>query len=190
MSQELLDVLDETGQPTGRTKTKAEIIRDGDWRKVVHIWIVDNQQQLLVQQRAAGRGIFDNLWDVSVGGGVATGEPSQTAAQREVNEELGLELPIGQFLLLGTWKLLPKTVLGKGVMRDFSDTFLVRLAAIDVAVLQPAPEEVQATDTVSLNELQHKVQDPEQYANWVQHGPMYYREVSSMIMEQMRKEAV
>ena len=88
-----LDILDENGRLTGEVKTKEEILSNGSWRKVVHVWIVDKRGRLLVQQRASGRGIFDNLWDVSVGGGAKTGEPVLEAARREVKEELGLDLP-------------------------------------------------------------------------------------------------
>lgn len=174
---ELLDVLDDQGRPTGQTKTKAEILRGGDWRRVVHIWVVDDRDRLLIQQRAAGRGIFDNLWDVSVGGGVQAGEPSVEAARRELREELGLDLPISRFQLLGTWKIQPKPVASKGVMKDFSDTFLVRVASIDRSTLNLQPDEVQATDLMDLSELYERIQDPDFYANWVQHGPAYYRGV-------------
>jgi isopentenyl-diphosphate Delta-isomerase len=178
---ELLDVLDEQGNATGRTKTKDAILRDGDWRRVVHIWVVDDHDQLLIQQRAVGRGIFDSLWDVSVGGGVRAGEPSIEAARRELQEELGLDAAIDRFTLLGTWKLPPKPVDEHRVMKDFSDTFLVRLPAIDKTALHLEPKEVQAVDTLGLAELYGQIESSAFYARWVQHGPAYYREVIDAI---------
>lgn len=182
-AEEQLDVLSEDGKPTGQTKTKAEILRSGDWRRVVHIWVVDDEQQLLIQQRADKKGIFDNRWDVSVGGGVRAGEASVVAAQRELAEELGLDLPSDQFQLLGTWKVQPKLVPGKGVMKDFSDTFLVRVPAISDLALTLQPDEVQATDVIKLTDLVEKLKGPAFYAKWVQHGHAYYSEVTAKILQ-------
>jgi isopentenyldiphosphate isomerase len=178
---ELLDVLDEAGHPTGQTKTKAEILRDGNWRKVIHVWIVDDKEQLLIQQRAHGRGIFDDLWDVSVGGGVSAGEPSLEAARRELDEELGIDLPANRFQLLDTWKIPPKRVDDQRFMKDFSDTFLVRIPAIDLDSLKLAPREVQAAATIELAEFDERIQDAAFAAKWVPHGRVYYREVISKI---------
>ncbi|MBI4281803.1 hypothetical protein HY625_03210 [Candidatus Uhrbacteria bacterium] len=49
---EYLDVLDANGNPTGKKKSHATIHRDGDWHRAVHVWIVNDQQQLLVQKRS------------------------------------------------------------------------------------------------------------------------------------------
>lgn len=185
---EQLDVLDDSGRPTGWTKSKAEIMLHGDWRKVVHIWIVDDEARLLIQQRAQRGGIFDDLWDVSVGGGVRTGEPSSRAAQRELREELGLRLPAGDFRLLGTWKIPPKTVDDRRLMKDFSDTFLVRVHSVDMDKLTLQRSEVQAVDLISLDELLRRVQDPEIYKGWVPHGAAYYLEVAASIRALMAEE--
>ncbi len=184
---ELLDVLDENGNPTGRAKTKAEALTAGDWRKVVHIWLVDNDGNLLIQQRAKKGGIFDDMWDVSVGGGVSSGEPSLHAAKRELQEELGLDLPEDKFQFLGTWKMPPKQVDEDRVMKDFSDTFLVRVPKIDLSALKLAPREVQAVDVISLSELSDRIQDPAFYKNWVQHSQTYYHEVIVTILKIIAK---
>ncbi len=179
---ELLDVLDESGNLTGETKTKNEIMQAGDWRRVIHVWVVDDNRQLLIQQRASGRGIFDGQWDVSVGGGVRAGEANVRAAQRETGEELGLRLPEGSFVLLGTWKIPPKTVDATRIMKDFSDTFLVRVPKIELSKIAMEPDEVQAVDTIALKELAKNIQEKAFYADWVQHGQAYYQEVIAKIL--------
>ncbi|HSW80699.1 MAG TPA: NUDIX domain-containing protein [Candidatus Saccharimonadales bacterium] len=178
---ELLEVIDENGNPTGVAKTKAEILTAGDWRKVIHIWLVDDDSNLLIQRRAKKGGIFDDMWDVTVGGGVSYGEQSLHAAKRELQEELGLELPEEDFQLLGTWKMPPKTVDENREMKDFSDTYLVHVPKIDPAKLKLAPREVQKVDVISLKDLAMKIQDNEIYKKWVQHGREYYLGVSEKI---------
>jgi isopentenyl-diphosphate delta-isomerase len=185
---ELLDVLDSAGQPTGQTKTKDEILRNGDWRRAVHIWIVGDDQRLLVQQRAEGRGIFDGFWDISVGGGVRAGEPSLLAAQREVGEELGLNVTESAFIFLGTWKLPPKPLDANRQMNDFSDTYLLRVPNIELGKLILQAEEVQAVDVLPLTEFERNLQDRDLYADWVQHGESYYHEVIAKIFASMSEE--
>ena len=66
----------------------------GELRLVVHVCVFDRRGRLLIQQRAAEKFIFPNLWDVSVGGGVDAGETSRRGAEREVREELGVSLDL------------------------------------------------------------------------------------------------
>lgn len=40
---EYLDVLDEKGNPTGERKEKAEMHRDGNWHRAVHVWIINSR---------------------------------------------------------------------------------------------------------------------------------------------------
>ena len=36
---EPFDVITADGRPTGRVKTRAEIHRDGDWHRAIHVWV-------------------------------------------------------------------------------------------------------------------------------------------------------
>ena len=85
VAPELFEALDKNGKPTGQRKTKLQIIEDGDWRDVVHVWIVDSQNNMIAQQRAY-KGLWDGLWDVSLGGGIASGESPSSAGVRELEE--------------------------------------------------------------------------------------------------------
>jgi isopentenyl-diphosphate Delta-isomerase len=184
---ELFEALDESGQPTGLNKTKLKIIRDRDWRKVIHIWLIDNSGNLLIQQRAHGRGIFDDLWDVSVGGGVSAGEQTLRAAKRELKEELGLDLPESAFHLIGIWKMDAKPVRGIGVMNDFSYTYVVKIPKIVLDELKLAPREVQAVDIISVKDLSKRLNDPKFYAEWVPHGQAYYQEESAKLLANLNR---
>lgn len=182
--KELADVLDSNGVPTGEQKTKDEIFRNGNWRIVTHVWIVNPAtKELLVQQRVK-KGIFDELWDVSVGGGVKAGEPTITAASREVEEELGLSVPESEFELVGTFKI-PKFIPEKQQpMNDFSDTYLVR-RAVNIEDLTLSPDEVATARLITLEALRSAINNPETYKLWVPHSVEYYNEVASRIEERL-----
>ena len=89
---EMIDVLDESGKVTGVIKTKQQIYDDGDWHRTVHIWIVNNNKEILVQKRNPNKKTYPNLWALSAAGHVDAGETSLTAGMRELKEELGLEI--------------------------------------------------------------------------------------------------
>lgn len=91
---ELLDVLDEQGRPTGETKQRGLVHRDGDWHRAVHVWLVRSNGDVVLQRRSADKEIEPLKLDVSVGGHLQAGELDLDAV-REVEEELGLHLRPG-----------------------------------------------------------------------------------------------
>ncbi len=94
---ELLDVLDKDGNKTGIVKAKADVYRDGDWHRAVHIWIMNDDLELLMQRRNPKKETFPNLWALSVAGHVRSGEKSIEAAIREVKEEIGYSVEEKEF---------------------------------------------------------------------------------------------
>ncbi len=89
---EYVDILDENGNITGEVISKQEAHRTGKWHRSVHIWIIsEDKKKILLQKRCPDKKLFANLWDISVGGHVSSGEETIVSAKREVLEELGLE---------------------------------------------------------------------------------------------------
>ena len=88
---ELWDLYDENRVPTGQTHIRGEIIPDGFYHLVVHVWIRNSKGEYLISQRTADRPTFPLMWE-TVGGSVLAGEDSLTGAIREAKEEVGLDL--------------------------------------------------------------------------------------------------
>ena len=72
--EEYFDILDEHGNKTDRIKPRSEVHRDGDWHRAVHIWIINNQGEILLQRRAPDKDTHPNFWDISVGGHLQAGD--------------------------------------------------------------------------------------------------------------------
>lgn len=90
MKPEIWDVLDENGRHTGKTALRGDgILQPGEYHLVVHIWIVSPQGELLIQRRAESRKLMPGEW-AATGGSALAGENSETAARRELYEELGI----------------------------------------------------------------------------------------------------
>ena len=88
---EILDILDKNGNIIG-SKERKEIYKDGDIHRTVHIWIINDKNELLVQKRSPKKETFANLWAISTAGHVISGETSIQAALRELKEELDLNV--------------------------------------------------------------------------------------------------
>lgn len=94
------DLFDREGRPLGRTIRRGERLRSGEYHKVVHIWVVNSMDRVLIQRRSKRRKLMPDIWAVTSGSAVA-GEDSLTAARRELREELGIDLPEEEFRSLG-----------------------------------------------------------------------------------------
>jgi len=89
---ELIDVLDSAGNKTGEVKTKKKIYESGDIHKTVHIWIINDKNEILVQKRNPKKSTYAGLWAISVAGHIKAGETSEEACLRELKEEIGQKL--------------------------------------------------------------------------------------------------
>lgn len=90
---ELFDLYDVNRKPLGITMERGGAQPQGSYRLVVHICIFSTDNKMLCQKRVASKKVYPNLWDISCGGCVDSGETSLEGAIRETKEELGLILP-------------------------------------------------------------------------------------------------
>ncbi len=98
---ERFDIYSPDGRHHLGVKDRADVHRDGDWHRSVHIWIVrPTDKALLVQQRAPGKDTWPGYYDASVGGHLSAGE-SYEDAYREVEEELGVTIDPTRLVPLG-----------------------------------------------------------------------------------------
>ena len=67
--------------------------------RAVFIAVLSSAHELLVHRRALTKDIWPGWWDVAVGGVMAPGETAENAANRELQEELGISnialVPLG-----------------------------------------------------------------------------------------------
>ena len=91
---ELFDLYTRDRIRTGRTMVRGDKVPEGLYRLVVHVCIFDPEGRMLIQQRQPFKKGWSNMWDITVGGCAVAGDTSQDAAEREVREEIGLELDL------------------------------------------------------------------------------------------------
>ena len=101
---ELLEVFDATGNPTGRAKPRAAIHLDGDWHQAFHCWILRrNRDEIVLQRRSLVKDTFPGCWDAAAAGHWRFGETAEEAA-REIAEELGLDVSFAELTYRGREK--------------------------------------------------------------------------------------
>lgn len=119
---ELFDVITEDGAPTGVVKRRADVHRDGDWHRAIHVWfhgVRDGTPFMLLNLRGRHKDTWPERLDVTVGGHLATGETVEQA-YREIEEEIGIAADPAQLHFLETRKAYGQ------VERELQDTFLYR----------------------------------------------------------------
>ncbi|MCA1847567.1 MAG: NUDIX domain-containing protein [Actinobacteria bacterium] len=130
---ELLDVLDGLGRPTGGVAWKSEAHRRGLWHRCSHCWVYGTDAggpYLLVQRRAATKDTWPGRLDVTAAGHLRCGEEPLGGGLRELEEELGLRVAPGRLIPLGTRRI--EQQIPEGCDREFHDVFLL---------LDPTPPE-------------------------------------------------
>ncbi len=152
-TEELFDVLSPVGKPTGEVKPRSAVHRDGDWHRAFHCWLVwrggDGAARLLLQRRGPDKDTYPGYVDVAVGGHLSAGETVADAA-REVDEEMGLTVDLGDLVWLGTRRV--ERIAPGWVDREFQEVY-VDLLGNALPDLHPAPEETIAVYDVAADAL-------------------------------------
>ena len=97
---EYLDLYNINRQKLG-TIQRGEKINAGEYILAVNVWIVNDQNKILLTQRHPEKKPNPLKWE-STGGAVSIGEDSFTGAIREVYEEIGIKLKSENGKLLDT----------------------------------------------------------------------------------------
>ncbi len=125
MSKEYFDVLDENGNKTGKIKLRNEVHRDGDWHKAVHIWIINDKGDILLQRRCPTKDSNPNMLDISSAGHLTAGDDSLSGAIRELKEELNIDIEPNELQFIKTIKRSSKYT-STFINNEFDDLYILR----------------------------------------------------------------
>lgn len=139
---EIFDLYDASRQRTGETMVRGTPVPEGRYRVVIHVCIFNSRGEMLIQQRQPFKACWANMWDLSAGGCVVSGEASQAGAHRELFEELGLDVDFSQ-----TPPAFSVTFQG-----GFDDYYILQ-QDLDLSQLQLQQQEVQAVQWAGLDQV-------------------------------------
>lgn len=137
---EYLSIFDSNKRNLNKTIQRSQKPSMGEYYLICETCILSNNN-LLVTLRSPTKKTDPNKWDI-VGGHVKFGETSREAAQREIKEELGLEIDPNKLVYMGTER---NDVL-------FSDLFLLD-TKINLSKIQFQKDEISAIKMVGYREF-------------------------------------
>lgn len=114
-NQRFLDIVNEQDEVVG-SKSRSDIHRLGLLHREIHVWLFDNDKNIVFQKRGLHRQSA-GLLDASVGGHTNEGEEYKDAAVREVLEETSVTISSEDLVLLAK-------IRGKSGMADSVNNFL------------------------------------------------------------------
>ncbi|MFM9030724.1 MAG: NUDIX hydrolase, partial [Opitutaceae bacterium] len=93
-TEEWFDVVNERDEVVGR-ETRREVHARGLWHLSVHTLVFDRAGRVMLQKRSLLKDLSPGLWDSSCSGHLDAGEDYDSAAVRELGEEIGVRLADG-----------------------------------------------------------------------------------------------
>jgi len=88
---EWFEVVNERDEVIGR-ETRRVVHATGLWHRAVHVLVFNRAGQVFLQKRSMKKDLSPGLWDSSCSGHVDAGEDYDTAAVRELGEEIGVRV--------------------------------------------------------------------------------------------------
>jgi len=142
--EELVDIVDYNDNvlyQCTRKEMRAKVL----CHRAVFIAVVNLAGELLIHQRSAMKDLWPSYWDIAVGGVVAAGESYDSAALRELDEEVGITgVPFIE-LGMGTYTDNMVSLVGKCFMVTYDGPLILR------------DGEVVATEWVPQSDLQQRL---------------------------------
>ena len=145
---EVWDLYTKDREKTNKTMVRGEKTPGGFYRLAVTVCIFNSEGKMLIQQRVSFKDDWPNLWDVSCAGSSISGDTSQTAAEREVLEELGLKINLEN----------ERPTLINLFDEGFDDVYVLNMD-VDLSTLKLQPEEVQNVKWASKEEIFSMIDD-------------------------------
>lgn len=158
---EEIDILNPDGSPAGFRLPRKKVHEEGLHHRSIHLWIVNNEGQLLIQKRSRDKKAHPGLWDVSCAGHIEAGDNSESTVVKETMEELGIEVKPSEFNYCFT--VLTKNVHDSGRYRDneFIDIFLM-IKDISLESINFDKSEVEDVRYINLKDFKKTVSEKNQ----------------------------
>jgi len=100
---EYLDYFDPENNNKLGVEERATVHNSGFWHREVSVWVVNEDNEVLLQKRSPLKKISPNKWSACAGH-IVTGESIELAAVRELFEEVGLKAEIKELIPIGVFR--------------------------------------------------------------------------------------
>lgn len=118
---EILDIVDESGSPTGETIDRETAHAKGILHRTAHVWLLrrrNGRTEVLLQKRSRDKDSHPGCYDISSAGHIPAGVDFIPSALRELKEELGVDARAEDLVFCGRRRIFHRDVF---YGRDFVD---------------------------------------------------------------------
>lgn len=159
---ELLDIVDEFGEPTGETVEREEAHLKGIRHRTSHLWLINLEGEtpkILLQIRSKTKDSYPGCYDISSAGHIPAGFGFKESAIRELNEELGVTLTEDKLTQLGKRKFEYEAVFNGKYFHDnqISNVYIAEVP-LDVKIVHQESE-LEGTEWMDFTECTYKVRN-------------------------------
>ncbi len=157
MAEEIFDIVDKEGTPTGETIARSQAHALGVRHRTAHIWVIrekEGRTEVLLQKRSMNKDSFPGQYDTSSAGHIQAGDEPLESALRELGEELGIQAKPEELQFAETFDIhLEKEFHGK-VFKDNETAFVYILKKdVDPSNLTLQKEELDGVEWFSFEDV-------------------------------------
>lgn len=163
---ELLDIVDEDGNPTGGTVEREKAHAEGIRHRTSHVWIArrkDGKVELLLQKRSCTKDSHPGCYDISSAGHIPAGTGFVESALRELEEELGITAESDELIFCGVRRGMYEDVFyGKRfVDNQVSNVYLLWRDSLEVEDYTLQESEIESVRYMEFEECYQQVERKE-----------------------------
>ena len=170
MPNEILDICNANGTPTGNTVPRSDAHKMGVCHRTAHVWIYRRLPQnscryeVLLQRRSCNKDSYPGCLDTSSAGHIPAGSEPAESAIRELHEELGISINENNLKFLGITHTAYEKVFHDEIFRDNEVVFVYACtASIELSAITIQETEL---ESVGWYDMEHTIQcckngDPE-----------------------------
>jgi len=156
---DLVTLVDRDDNVVG-AEEKMRAHRDGTLHRAFSVFVFDDQRNLLLQRRAAGKYHSAGLWSNTCCGHPRPGESTANAAARRLPEEMGFSCELHHAFQVVYRADLENSLVEHELDRVYVGRFN--------GVPQPDPREVDGTRWINVHELRSAISEaPDRYTTWL-----------------------
>ena len=161
--QEILDIVDGQGRPTGLTAPRSEVHAQGLLHRTSHLWLMRRRgcrTEVLLQHRSAAKESYPDSYDISSAGHIPAGAGFEESAVRELHEELGIEAREEELVFCGRRRFIYREEHGGQPYIDnqISNVYIL-WRDVEPEAMRLQAEEVAGVRWIEFGELRRAVAD-------------------------------
>jgi isopentenyldiphosphate isomerase len=172
---EQLEILNDYGIPiVGGVVSRDEAHSKELLHRIALVAIINSDNKILIQHRAANKKLFPGKWDISIAAHVLAGEDAVATAMRETNEEIGFQ--IGRNVQAKDFRFLTSfredLHLPDRIEKHWYDLFVL-IKDIDISEFRFNDNEVDDIKWATYSEIQKLKENDELFPRTYWVGPVF-----------------